>query len=645
MKRFFGRHRGTSGNSYGLALGGIAVGVLAVTATVGGGVRDLFGGVDESIERVLGGSNAPPEIAEPVAPLTVAASGTTDLSGPVLDLITDPDGDDIRLTEAAIIEGPGSVGLVADGSGLTYEGGGTAGMEAVLEIVAEDEQGATALGAISLGLNGPPTAVGIVSLLDEIDEGTDTADGTIVGTVTVEDDAFGENTLSLTGPDAGTFALSKSQIQGNTDSADLIFTNGVLDFEAPGDANGNGVYEVTIVVDDPTLGADPDAAASFTVSILDDPADNTAPAGTQIAKLLPDDGAAGEEFGSSVAVNRGTALVGAPLDNGTGSAYLFDTGTVAQTGKLFPNDGATNDRFGDPVALDGDSALIGTTLDDDNGRDSGSAWFFDTTTQAQTAKLLPNDGTEGDKFARSVALDEGTVVIGADSDDDNGFRSGSAYIFNAETSMQTVKILPDDGSGGDNFGWSVALDGNTALIGARSDDDNGFRSGSAYIFNAEAGIQIAKIVADDGAEKDWFGWSVGLDRGTALIGAPQDDDNGQDSGSAYIFNVETGTQKTKLLPNDGVADGWFGASVALDGGTALIGASGDDDNGSESGSAYLFDAETGTQTAKLLPNDGATGDRFGESVAIDGSTVLIGALWDDDNGPGSGSAYLFSAGP
>ena len=115
------------------------------------------------------------------------------------------------------------------------------------------------------------------------------------------------------------------------------------------------------------------------------------------------------------------------------------------------------------------------------------------------------------------------------------------------------------------------------------------------------------------------------------------------SGAAYLFDTATGRQIFKLLPNDGAAFDWFGQSVAVSGATAIVGALFDGDNGTESGSAYLFDATTGAQIAKLLADDGAGGDQFGWSVAISGATAIGGAWTDDDNGENSGSAYLFDA--
>ncbi|MCH7798529.1 MAG: FG-GAP repeat protein, partial [Planctomycetes bacterium] len=317
--------------------------------------------------------------------------------------------------------------------------------------------------------------------------------------------------------------------------------------------------------------------------------------------------------------------------------------TGRQIAKLLPNDGAALDFFGVSVAISGATAIVGAAGDDDNGGQSGSAYLFDTATGDQIAKLLADDGAANNQFGWSVAISPDgigtTAIVGARYDEDNGTQSGSAYLFDTTTGTQIAKLLADDGAEGDQFGFSVAVSGTTAIVGAWADDDNGFDSGSAYLFDATTGRQIAKLLPNDGAQFDRFGTSVAISGTTAIVGAYKDGDNGNLSGSAYLFDIATGKQIAKLLPDDGAASDWFGWSVAISGNNAIVGAFRDDDNGSESGSAYLFDTTTGRQLAKLLPNDGSFNDHFGGSVGISGATVIVGADEDDDNG----SAYLFDA--
>jgi hypothetical protein len=381
---------------------------------------------------------------------------------------------------------------------------------------------------------------------------------------------------------------------------------------------------------------------------------------TEMQMLLASDGATGDLFGFSVSLSGDTALIGVPkdADNGdeSGSAYIFTrTGTTwTQQAKLLASDGAYGDWFGNSVSLSDDTALIGARYDDDLGVESGSVYVFtrNGTTWTQQAKLLAFDGVPDDWFGFSVSLAGDTALIGALGDSDNGDESGSAYIFTrtGTTWTQQAKILATDGEAGDLFGHSVSLSDDTALIGAMCDDDNGAQSGSAYVFtrNGTNWTQQAKLLASDGEEGDDFGCSVSLDNHTALIGATGTNDNGNHSGSAYVFtrNGTNWTQQAKLLAIDGAKDDFFGFSVSLDGDTALIGAMNNDDNGDNSGSAYIFtrNGTTWTQRAKLLASDGAIWDVFGWSVSLSGDTALIGAYGDDDNGVDSGSAYMFKKG-
>ena len=160
-------------------------------------------------------------------------------------------------------------------------------------------------------------------------------------------------------------------------------------------------------------------------------------------------------------------------------------------------------------------------------------------------------------------------------------------------------------------------------------------------------VEEAKITASDGAPDDHFGFLVSISGDYAVVGASSNDDNGSNSGSAYVFK-RTGTtwaQEAKLLPSDGATEDHFGASVSISGDYAVLGAWCDDDNGLSSGSAYLFkrSGTNWTQEAKLLPSDGAPGDNFGWSASISGDYSVLGAPFDDDNGLSSGSAYVYTS--
>jgi len=267
------------------------------------------------------------------------------------------------------------------------------------------------------------------------------------------------------------------------------------------------------------------------------------------------------------------------------------------------------------------------------------------------AKLLAADGAAYDFFGREVAIDGDTVVVGAPQDDDKGTDSGSAYVFvrTGGTWTPQAKLVPADGTAGDRFGYAVAVDGDTLVVGAQWDDDKGTDSGSAYVFTRTGATwtQQAKLLAADGAAYDDFGTAVAIDGDTVVVGAYKDDDKGADSGSAYVFTRTGGTwaQQSKLVPADGEVYDEFGYAVAINANTIVVGAHKDDDKRDASGSAYVFvrTGGTWTQQAKLTAADGAAGDRFGYAVAIDGDTVVVGASFDDDKGPDSGSVWVLPA--
>ena len=273
---------------------------------------------------------------------------------------------------------------------------------------------------------------------------------------------------------------------------------------------------------------------------------------------------------------------------------------------------------------------------------------------SEPEKLTASDGASGDWFGRSVSISGDYAVIGALFDDDNGFESGSAYVFERDEFgnwSETQKLTAFDGAEGDWFGRSVSISGDYAVIGApRYDDDNGSNSGSAYVFERDGAgnwSERAKLTASDGAASDYFGSSVSISGDYAVIGAPQDDDNGYSSGSAYIFERDGlghWNEVQKLTASDGAEGDWFGNSVSISGDYAVVGAYHDDDNGFESGSAYVFERDefgNWSETGKLTACDGAEGDWFGRSVSISGDYAVIGARYYDDNGSNSGSAYVF----
>jgi len=372
------------------------------------------------------------------------------------------------------------------------------------------------------------------------------------------------------------------------------------------------------------------------------------------AKLTASDGAAGDFFGFSVSISGDTALIGAKNDddsgNESGSAYVlrYNGTSWVEEPKLTASDGAQGDAFGYSVSISSGTALVGAWSDNSL---LGSAYVFryDGSNWVQEAKLTASDGVSGDAFGFSVSISGDTALVGAVGDDDDGSSSGSAYVFryNGSNWVEEPKFTASDGAAGDEFGFSVSISGDTALVGAHGDDDAGASSGSAYVFryNGSNWVEEPKFTASDAAASDEFGISVSIARNTALIGAHGDDDNGSSSGAAYVFryNGSSWVEEQKLTASDGSAGNQLGYSVSVSNGTALVGARGDDDTGAGSGSAYLFsyNGSTWVEGAKLTASDGTALDTFGRSVSISDGTALVGAHGNDDNGSNSGSAYVF----
>jgi hypothetical protein len=376
---------------------------------------------------------------------------------------------------------------------------------------------------------------------------------------------------------------------------------------------------------------------------------------SEAQKLLASDGARGDSFGYSVAVSGDTALIGAWGDAKYGSAYVFTrdaAGTWTEQQKLSASEGLVNDVFGQSVAVAGDTAVIGNPGDDENGSHSGSAYVFTrdaSGTWTEQAKLTASDTGYGwQLFGTSVAIDGDTVFVGKR---ETKSYIGSVYVFTRDASgtwTEQTKLTPSDGPSNDLFGQSVDIAGDTAVIGAPYTDT----TGAAYVFTRDASgtwTEQAKLTADDAVPEDDFGRSVAIDGDIAIIGASAAYHGAVQSGAAYLFTRDASrswTEQAKLTPSDDAAE-WdrFGWSVAIAGDVAVIGSHGDDGNGSRSGAAYMFarDASgTWTEQAKLTASDAATGDSFGWSVTVSGAVAMVGAPDNDGAAEYSGSAYVFN---
>jgi hypothetical protein len=325
-----------------------------------------------------------------------------------------------------------------------------------------------------------------------------------------------------------------------------------------------------------------------------------------------------------------------------------------QEQKLIPSDGAGGDYFGQSVALSGDVAVVGAWGDD---YDRGAAYVFrhDGGGWTEEQKLVASDRAADDNFGASVAVSGNVAAAGAWGDRDNGDGSGSAYVFRyaGGTWSQEQKLTASDGAAGDFFGDSLALSGDVLVVGARLDNvASNTNQGSAYVFRfgGMSWSQEDKLLASDGAADDELGASVALFGDAAVVGAPRHNHSGVSWGAAYVFRYDGGawSEEEELIASDGVGFNFFGESVALSSGLAVVGAMWDDVGANEyQGSAYVyrFDGGDWIEEAKLLASDGAAGDWFGWSVALSGNVALVGAASDDvGSNMGQGSVYVYDLG-
>lgn len=363
-------------------------------------------------------------------------------------------------------------------------------------------------------------------------------------------------------------------------------------------------------------------------------------------RLVASDGMADNTFGEAVWGSGDTAIVGASSESesgtASGAAYVFRRfqSNWYEEQKLTASDPAPFDRFGQSVSVSGNTAVVGSPEDDDLGSFSGSAYVFTRNgiSWTERTKLTASDGDEDDYFGGSVAIDEDVIVVGAVGQWPGGYLSGAVYVYRFDGTEwnEEAKLAASDTDSIYQFGTAVAISGDTILVGASGvpagPEPADLYAGAAYIYRFQDGawIEEQKITAFDRAPGDFFGISVALDDGTAVIGAEKQD-GPEDSGAVYVFarNGSAWTLQSKLEPPDTAAGDRFGSSVSVWANVVVVGADGDDDR---SGSAYVYrrEGELWDLEEKLVAADPASGSFFGASVAIADGDVLVGAAGEDD---------------
>ena len=257
-------------------------------------------------------------------------------------------------------------------------------------------------------------------------------------------------------------------------------------------------------------------------------------------------------------------------------------------------------------------------------------------------KGAPADLAAEDYFGRAVAISGQTVIVGAHGHDAAAAEGGAAYIFQFDGAAwnQVAKLLSSEPQEWDGFGAFVDIDGSRVVISG-GEEAGVTDSGAAYVFEFDGTSwnETAKLTASDAAPYDWAG-ALALDGDNVILGAYADDDDGNGSGSAYMFHFDgtNWSQVAKLTASDAAAGDQFGTSVALYGSTAIVGAEYKDETvGSDAGGAYIFefDGVTWSETAKLTASNAVAFDHFGRDVAIHGDTAVVTAHRYLSAGPGS----------
>ena len=377
-----------------------------------------------------------------------------------------------------------------------------------------------------------------------------------------------------------------------------------------------------------------DAGAKYPITID--------PSWDQQQRFTGSDAVSGDRFGFSSAMSGSTAIIGASLKSSqAGAAYVFtqSAGSWTEQQKLVAADPAGGDLFGASVAVSGNTAVIGAY-----GKSSsqGAIYVFERngSVWSQTQKLIADDGTAGDRFGFSVAISGDVIVAGAYQKSGS---KGAAYVFTRTSGVwsQAQTLTADDGQASDLFGYSVAVDGPQIAVGATG--RTGSR-GSVYAFNLSGGAwtQSQVITASDSAANDNLGRSVAISGSRLLAGA-----FGKNSsqGAAYVFSRSgiVWDSEAKLVAGDAATGDQFGSSVGLLDTTAIVAAPGCDPDGkTNAGAAYIYSLSAGSwsQSKKLVASDAAISDGFGASVAVSAAGALA-TSWRQT--ASQGAAYAFGA--
>ena len=421
-----------------------------------------------------------------------------------------------------------------------------------------------------------------------------------------------------------------------------LFTAGGSGATAFSVAAGTGI----ITVLDPTqLDHEIEPQLKLNVNVTDDNAGQNVDYDQQI--IVPCDELYEQLFGSSVAISGDLLVVGAnrdaanpAVDPESGAAYVYRlTNQVwQQEGKLVASDRSANDHFGTSVAADGTTIVVGAENQDD-GRGAAYVYVYAAGFWTQQQILTASTREKLDFFGTSVGIDGDTIVVGVPKLDGIVGDVGGVVVYDRTAGVwsETQVLYATDFAPLDLFGVSVDIDGTTIAVGASGEDDAGSGAGAGYIFTLNAGTwsQQAKLQASDGDTADAAGSAIAVSGEFAIVGAPADDGTGGiDSGSAYVWEREgtSWNQQQKVEASDAEASDRFGSAVSIDGTRFAVAAAYDDDTATDAGAVYTFeqsDAEW-VQDTKEVASDGEADDRYGVAIDLDGTTLVVGAPFSNN---------------
>jgi len=304
-----------------------------------------------------------------------------------------------------------------------------------------------------------------------------------------------------------------------------------------------------------------------------------------------------------------------------------------------------DDDFGAALAIDDFYVAIGARRDDIDGLDSGAVYVYNRTGRNFLYAPFASDVGPGDLFGEYVAIDDRKLYATARFDEVDGTPfAGSVFVFDLTNNGRFLeRLTAPTPTPGDAFGGSIAADNGLILVGAPTTRVDGVRAGAVYAYASSTFNYLTTLMPSDGTEDGRYGGNVKISADYVAVSSSRNDIGigiGE-SGSVYLYDFTSGNLLHKLIPDDPQPGASFGASIAIRGDQIVIGAPFTADQGPLSGSVYIFDAITGNQIDKIIADDTDAFDWFGRDLAVDGNTLVIGAYPKELPGGGFGSVYIY----